>query len=325
MHNYDRWVERVLRLLRQGFEGLRNEEAEVRDQRLERLAHRIASKTYYGDPDFPPAVALHARIQHLEDRYERLENQVAFSTSRILDELNKGFNRPAITCRMRDDDVSGPIAKLIVSGGPSLEALERGRAEADDFLSKWLGDAEEITILDPFLFKREKPRHDEVAETDEERQVAEHCHADELLALLGKGKRVNFIYRGNPDKGDGGPQKVTQGVANRIADRLKELGLKATFFVVEDLHDRVWMKLDKKGRWHAKVVGTSRGGVGRRPTYILSMEPGDCGEYLTFVHSLMARAQKSHERPIDFKKPRQNKVSNSGRTRKVGVNLVAGT
>ena len=319
MTSFDRWQRHIFRLLHQNLQGADSKEEEVRDLKLERLALRIAHDTYFGGPDFPPVVELHARIRFLEDRYERLEDQVGASTSRILDELNRGFSRPEITCRMRDDDVSGAISKLIVSGGPSFEAIERGRTEADDFLSKWVEDAEEITILDPYLFKRERPRHDEVAETDEERLAAEYSYADELLALLGKRKRINFIYRGNPEKGDGGPLKVTQGVANRIADRLADLELKATFFVVEDLHDRVWMKLDKKGRWHAKVVGTSRGGIGRRPTYILSMEPEDCGEYLTFVHSLMARAQKSHERPIDFKKPKPKKVSNSGLIRKVGA------
>lgn len=319
MNNVEKWEKHVLCLLRQDIKDPHDKEMETRDQRLENLAHRIVFDIYYDGLDFHQVVELHARIQHLEDRYERLQEQVGSSTSLILSELKKGFNRSGITCRMRDDDVSETMTKLIVSGGPSFDAVERGRTEADDFLSKWLEDAEEITILDPFLFKRERLRNDEVAETDEERKAAEHCHADELLALLGKRKRINFIYRGNPDKADGGPQKVNQGVANRVADRLAELELKATFFVVEDLHDRVWMKLDKKGHWHAKVVGTSRGGIGKRPTYILSMEPDDCDEYLRFVRSLMARAQHSHDRPIDFKKPRPKKVSNSGRIRKVGV------
>jgi hypothetical protein len=318
VHNYEKWVERILSQLRRNLDSQRIEVKEGWEQRLEHVARRIADDTYYGYPDSAPGVVLLARIRQLEGQYEKLENQVASATSSIIDELNKGFNRPAIACRMRDEDMSAGIAQLIVSGGPSVQAVKRGRSEADDFLSTWLEDAEVVTILDPFLFKRENPHPDQV-ETDAARQAAEHRHADELLALLGTRKRVNFIYRGNPDKSNGGPQKVTQGVANRIADCLEVMALKATFYVVEDLHDRVWMKLDKKGRWHANAVGTSRGGIGRRPTYILSMEPDDCGEYLTFVHSLMDRAQQSHERPIDFKKPRSNKISNSGRTRKVGV------
>jgi len=278
----------------------------------------LAKDLYFGYQDFPLERELLTRIRQVEAHNEKLQSQIASATSSILEELDKGFNRPAITCRMRDDDGLAGIAQLIVTGGPSLQAVERGREQADNFLSIWLEDADEVTILDPFLFKREKPFQDEV-ESDAVRQAAEHRHADELLALLGKNKRVNFIYRGNPNKGDGGPQKVTQGVANRIADQLDVLALKATFYVVEDLHDRVWMKLDKKGCWNANVVGTSRGGIGKRPTYILPMGPNDCGEYIKYVHHLMSRAQKSNERPIDFKKPRANKVSNSGRTRKVGA------
>ncbi len=318
MKNFERWEKYVLLLLRQNFQDACNEEVDAINKRLERLAKRIAYDTYFGGLDLRPVVELQNRFRHLEDRYERLENQVSSAMSIILNELTRGFNRPAIRCRMRDDDESDTITKFIVPGGPSSEIVERGRIQADDFLSNWLEDALEITILDPFLFKRETPSHSEVAETHEEREAAETRHADDLLALLGKRKQINFIYRGNPNKGDGGPLKVTQRVANRIADRLSELEIKATFFVVEDLHDRVWMKLDSRGRWHAKVIGTSRGGIGKRPTYILSMEPEDCAEYLKFVRSLMDRAQKNHERPMDFKKPRPKKVSNAERIRKGG-------
>lgn len=314
MLSYDRLVKRILQQLRQTLDG----EGEalttgVLEQRMEQAAHRIAQDVYYATSEFPPVEALHSRMRHLEVQYEALAVQVAAGTASVIGELNKQFDRSTISCRFREENMSAGIAQFIVSGGPSPEAIEQGRIEADENLSMWLKDAAEVTILDPYLFKREKPRSDEI-ETDVEREKAECRHADELLTLVGRNKRVNFIYRGNPDKGEGGPHKVTQGVANRISDRLEETGLQSTFFVVEDLHDRVWMKRDGKNRWHAKVIGTSRGGIGKRPTYIIDMHAKDCERYLKFVKSLMARAQTSHERPIDFKKPRPKRVSNSGRT-----------
>ena len=316
MLTYEYLVRRILSQMQQALEGQRDETHDW-NRRLEDLAHRIVKETYF-DVEFTRSGAFfRERMDRIESQYRNLDEKVAKSTSVILNRLEAGLNRPALACRMRDADVAGDFAQFIVNGGPSIQALEQGQTEADGFLERWLADAEEVTILDPFLFKREKPLHDEV-ESDEVRQAAEVQYADDLLKVLGKKKKVNFIYKGNPDKRDGGPQKVNQVVANRIADRLGTLQLKATFFVVNDLHDRVWMKRKKNSDWKAHALGTSRGGIGKRPTYILPMSSDDCESYMNFVDSLMDRAQKSHERPIDFKRPRTNRVSNSGRVRRIG-------
>lgn len=316
MDIYSSLVQRVLSQMKQALEGRRDEAGEW-DERLEGLARRIVEEVYFDMPFTRPSALFRERLDRIEWQYRSLDEKVAELTVTILERLEAAVNRPALACRMRDDDVAAGLAQLIVAGGPSIRAVERGRTEADGFLERWLADAEEVTIIDPFLFKREKPRYGE-GECEEVRQVAEVQYADDLLKVLGRKKTVNFIYRGNPDKGDGGPQKVNQGVANRIADRLGSLELKATFFVVDDLHDRVWLKREKDSGWRACAIGTSRGGIGKRPTYILFMEPDDCKYYMKFVDWLMEQAQKSHERPIDFKRARPKKVSNSGRVRRVG-------
>ncbi|WP_241075894.1 hypothetical protein [Achromobacter insuavis] len=305
MKDYDQWIEYIVFQIKNSLDVSLKENAENFEQQITIIARRIAMDARFFGHANPPDEELLYRMRQLEDKYETMGTEIIAATTVLKNELRKELNRPVIACRMRDEELSSEFTQFIVSGGSSQTAVERGRAESDEYLSKWLQDGVEITILDPFLFKREAPRHQE-AETDAEREAAEHRYADELLALVGRNKRINFIYRGNPDKGDGGPQKVTQGVANRIADRLAKSALQATFYVVEDLHDRVWMKLDQKGRWHANVVGTSRGGIGKRPTYIVPMDPEDCGQYLKFVHWLMACAQKSHERPINFKRSRRN-------------------
>jgi hypothetical protein len=315
MSTYEFLVQRILSQLQRALEGRRDETHEW-NGRLEDLARRIVEDFYFDIPFTRSSALFGERMDRIERQYRILDEKVAESTSAILERLEAGLNRTALACRMRDGDVTGGLTQLILAGGPSIQAVEQGRTEADGFLGRWLTDAEEVTILDPFLFKREKPRHDEV-ESEEVRHAAEVQYADELLKVLGKEKKVNFIYRGNPDKGDGGPQKVNQVVANRIADRLRSLELKATFFVVDDLHDRVWMKRKKNGDWQAHALGTSRGGIGKRPTYILPMSSGDCDSYMLFVDSLMDRAQKSHERPIDFKRPRAKRDSNSGKVRRI--------
>ncbi|HEL7748572.1 TPA: hypothetical protein UL761_000071 [Stenotrophomonas maltophilia] len=245
----------------------------------------------------------HRMLDIFEEQQQRLEQHVSKETASILRSIESIRSSETAVCRFRDGPPMGDFSQLIVAGGPSSKAVAQGRAVADDFLKSWLLDAVEITILDPFLFKREAPWSD-TPETADERAAAEVKYADDLLQVIGKNKKTNFIYKGNPGRSDGGPIKVTQGVANRFAARMGEFRMKPTFYVVDDLHDRVWMKRDDRARWHACAVGTSRGGVGKRPTYILQMSPEDCAEYLKYVEYLIGTAQKSHERPLDFKRKR---------------------
>lgn len=316
MRVYENLVRDLTLRMRQVMESEQFDSREL-DRRLEILARDIIEKVDSSSALWRHGIFLDKRINQIADHYEFLDRKISESTSIILEKLDAGADRAASVCRLRSNDASNGIAKLIVTGGPSIHALERGRAEADGFLKKWVSDAEEITVIDPFLFKREKPSH-ETPETEEEQHSAEVKYANELLMILGKSKKVNFIYKGNPDKRDGGPQKVNKVVAETVANRIGSLALKSKFFVVDDLHDRVWIKRTKKQDWHALALGTSRGGIGKRPTYILPMSADDCESYMHYVESLMHRAQLSHERPIDFKRPRETKKSNSGKVRRIG-------
>jgi len=240
--------------------------------------------------------------------------QTVASNDAVLKQLQALTESPRPFCALRESEGEGGYAEWIISGGPSLAANSDGKREHDGLLREWLEDAVEIIAIDPFLFKRE--RGNGKHESDEERDNLNHAYADALLDVVGRDRVVNFIYRGNPSKDEGGPIKVTQGVANRIADSLEKLALKANFYVVEDLHDRVWLKKKKSNTWAGRVIGTSRGGIGSRPTYMIDMSADDVVHYWPYVEHLKRSAQLSHERPIDFKKAPPKKASNSGRTRR---------
>jgi hypothetical protein len=259
------------------------------------LEHEIEWRRYYH----------HEIFRQLED-INKKQNDFDSSIKEISSTLGDGILREirsiGHSCPLIGSQSSNGPIELIVNGGPSTTAKERGKNQADEALSDWLRDAVEVVAIDPFLFKREKTHgHSETAEETAKYDVD---YADALLDIFGTNRAIKFIYKGNPSKNEGGPTKVSQGVANRIADQLATKKLKVTFHVVEDLHDRVWLKRDAKERWHGKVIGTSRGGIGRRPTYIIDMTQSDVSNYHPYVTHLISASQQSHERPIDFKKAR---------------------
>ncbi len=149
MSTYEILVQRILLQMRQALEGQRDETHEW-DRRLEDLARRIVEETYFDVPFTRSGALFRERMDRIEWQYRSLDQKVTESTIVILDRLEAVINRPALACRMRDDDVAGGLTQLIVAGGPSIQALERGRTEADGFLERWLADAEEVTILDLF-------------------------------------------------------------------------------------------------------------------------------------------------------------------------------
>lgn len=252
----------------------------------------------------------HIIFRQLDD-INKKQNDLESSVKDISSALEGGVLREirsiGNSCPLNRSQSSNNPIELIVDGGPSTTAKARGKSQADKALSDWLRAAVEVIAIDPFLFKREKAHGH--SETPEEAAKCDVDYADELLDIFGAKKSIKFIYKGNPSKSDGGPTKVSQGVANRIADQLAVRELKATFHVVEDLHDRVWLKLDAKKGWQGKVIGTSRGGIGRRPTYIIDMTQDDVRNYRLYVDHLISVSQQSHERPIDFKKIRRTRAS----------------
>jgi len=242
------------------------------------------------------------QLNNINKKQSDLDSIIKEMPSVLGDEISRGIRSVGHSCPLIGSQSSNTPVELIVNGGASVTAKERGKNQADEALSSWLQDAVEVIAIDPFLFKREKTAdHNETTEDTSNYDVD---YADALLGIFGTNKTIKFIYKGNPSKNEGGPTKVSQGVANRVADQVTSKKLKVTFHVVEDLHDRVWLKRDGKERWHGKVIGTSRGGIGRRPTYIIDMPQADINNYLPYVTHLISMSQQSHERPIDFKKTR---------------------
>ncbi|MDE1712698.1 hypothetical protein PWG14_08365 (plasmid) [Chromobacterium amazonense] len=202
-------------------------------------------------------------------------------------------------CRFKAGDASNDIMQLITTGGPSLLAEYNGKKQIDKTLAEWLEPAKEVICIDPYLFKRSQSG----TETQEEVIAKDNDYADQLLGVLGERKQVQFIYRGDRSKGKSA-LKVLPNVANRVEAQIPLRNIKATFRVVEDLHDRVWLMRDARNKWHAKVVGTSRDGIGKRPTYLIDMSSDDCTAYRSYVDYLIGVSQVSHERPINFKEVR---------------------
>lgn len=246
------------------------------------------------------------QLEDINKKQNDLESSVKDISATLGDGILREIRSIGHSCPLIGSQSSNGPIELIVDGGPSTTAKARGKNQADEALSDWLRDAVEVVAIDPFLFKREKT-HDH-SETAEESAKYDVDYADALLDVFGTNKAIKFIYKGNPSKNEGGPTKVSQGVANRIADQLATKKLKVTFYVVEDLHDRVLLKRDAKERWHGKVIGTSRGGIGRRPTYIIDMTQNDVSNYHPYVTHLISASQQSHERPIDFKKARSQRA-----------------
>lgn len=304
----------IYRILRRYVEAVRRPDQE---EGAERVCERISQELY---ERFRPTISemfmlpeVLREMRETRDHQVWLLRQTLASNDAVSKQLQALAESPQPFCALRESEGEGGYTKLIISGGPSLAANSGGKREHDAHLREWLDDAVEVIAIDPFLFKRE--RGNGKHESDEERDHLNHAYADALLDVVGSDRVVSFIYRGNPSKDEGGPIKVTQGVANRIADRLGELALKANFYVVEDLHDRVWLKKKKSNVWSGRVIGTSRGGIGSRPTYMIDMSDDDIGDYWPYVEHLKRSAQLSHERPIDFKKAPPKKTSNSGKTR----------
>lgn len=196
---------------------------------------------------------------------------------------------------------------FIIRGGETTEANLKGRLMADKILAQWLLDAKEVIAIDPYLFKRSQSAG-KVKETTEVALAADEAYADELLAVLGKNKTVRLIYATQAGVDGRGTVKVSSGVADRINNQLNVLGLKASFYAVDNLHDRVWLKLDKHGKWTARVVGTSRDGIGKRPTYIIEMDDKDCTEYRSYVDYLLGTSLVSHDELINVKRSRPRRM-----------------
>lgn len=224
--------------------------------------------------------------------------------------IERSFNqvRP---CILQSQGAETLNLGFIVQGGETTEANLKGRLMADKILAQWILDAKEVIAIDPYLFKRSQSTS-KIKETTEVALAADQAYADELLAVLGKNKNIRLIYSTQAGVDGRGTVKVSPGVADRINDKLGDLGLRASFYAVDNLHDRVWLKLDKYGKWTARVIGTSRDGIGKRPTYIIEMDDKDCTEYRIYVDYLICTSLVSHDELINVKKSKPRRMRKAG-------------
>ena len=238
--------------------------------------------------------------------YESRLHDVTHRLGKIEKLLERGKSDDAAICRWRQEGEEHEILKLIIAGAPASnggqidsEKKNEGLKIAVETLQNWLKNANEVTVIDPFIFKRSQPNH--YTEKKEETERLDKSHAQAILDILGKMDVVHFFYKTNTgDKTD----KVSKGVADYIESNVKNNIKKVYFHVVEDLHDRIWIRKIQNEKDSAKVVGTSLDGIGKRPTYLLDLPLIDVPVIMKYVDSLRKVAQMDTSRPINFKKLR---------------------
>ena len=176
---------------------------------------------------------------------------------------------------------------LIISGTSSTLSPEKGQKEAGHALKKWLENAKEVVIIDPYIFKRSSNSD----ESDDDRATKDSSHISRLVDTVGTVKNITFIY-GFAEKKS---KIISLGIAEKIANALRKPGFKVKYYCAKNLHDRVWIKTDSAGMTSAKVIGTSWDGIGNRPTYIIDMDDNDLSQYMNYVRYLIQTSEPSHD------------------------------
>ncbi|MGG7649364.1 hypothetical protein ACQ4OB_15240 [Pseudomonas sp. ES4] len=246
----------------------------------------------------------------IEEYFERYIYDVFHTNRRLslqLEELDKKLSRTIniepFHCPLNGGGSSTSPTELIVAGGSSNSAIEKGRKQSDTILKKWLENSSKVHIIDPYIFKRSHSKK----ETKDESLVLDRKYIEDLLDVIGRDKEVDFIYKSKIS----GDTKISPTIANIVETSISKQNLKAKFWVAPDLHDRIWISEDSKGNTSAKVLGTSRDGIGKRPTYILDMPPEDIREYWKYVKHLKEISQKNNSRPTHYKPENTKKTENS--------------
>lgn len=309
MNNFRQEIEYLLRHeFRHIFDQL--EVRADRDALIEKLSRRLWEVLSHRD-EVRSNIA--RELLHSLEKRRWLDSEVLTQLSAIKEQMaenaiqiERSLNQER-QCVLQSQGSETNNLGFIIRGGETTEANLKGRLMADKILAQWLLDAKEVIAIDPYLFKRSQSAG-KVKETTEVALAADEAYADELLAVLGKNKTVRLIYATQAGVDGRGTVKVSSGVADRINNQLNVLGLKASFYAVDNLHDRVWLKLDKHGKWTARVVGTSRDGIGKRPTYIIEMDDKDCTEYRSYVDYLLGTSLVSHDELINVKRSRPRRM-----------------
>ena len=143
-----------------------------------------------------------------------------------------------------------------------------GRSQAVESLRGFIGDAEKITICDPYFFSA----------TEKDRAgYIEYIH--DLIPL--KCEKLE-IYT-NPNNIQ---EKMIISIENSLKKKLRVYG-------TEGIHDRVWLA-DSHSKRRGCVVGTSLNGIGKKISFILRLPKNDVNDFERELYILRSSG-KIHE------------------------------
>lgn len=169
-------------------------------------------------------------------------NELILELAKMLDYLLlKGVK---VECR---SEPSGVISFMTVKG-------ELGRAQGIESLRGFIGEAEKITVCDPYVFSSSK---DEM-----EKQL------EDILYLIPRGCKRLEVYT-NPDR-------VYRPLINEVVRSLTST--RVLVFFTRSIHDRVWLIGNKSNR-HGCITGTSLNGIGKRISFILRLPKKDVSDF----------------------------------------------
>lgn len=261
--------------------------------------------------DVESLAALYERIEGRLYRAERnvhehintVESELAEKLDAIKEQIlaNKQTFVPTRCVYAEDkESIEGGIARFILSGGSSLQAQDRGKREFAEEMRSWLTDAEEIALMDPYLFKRSRLVHSATGKNLEE-NILMHAIAEDtkyvnrLIEIVGPKKRkVSFFYDSDHKN------HLTPAVLNIFTKQIAKVATKPFYYASDKIHDRVWLRKRSK-TWEARVIGTSLDGIGKRPTYVMQMEHADVKDYLKYINYLKKNSIQSRDEPITKK------------------------
>lgn len=146
-----------------------------------------------------------------------------------------------------------------------------GRAQAVESLRGFIGDAEKITICDPYFFS--------ATEKDREEYIE---YINDLIPL--KCEKIE-IYTNS--------KNIQEKMITSIGKSLKK---KLKVYTTEGIHDRVWLA-DSLLKRRGCVVGTSLNGIGKKISFILRLPKNDVNDFERELHILRSSGKINRYSP----------------------------
>lgn len=155
----------------------------------------------------------------------------------------------------------------------------KGRDQGNNKLGRWLKDAKNITIVDPYFFDKGSYK-----------DVLDYNRALEFI-LPPTVQKLEVFY--NPDYHN-------KEVGVQLNKDLQTKNVSRTYVASKNIHDRVWIKERKSdGAMLAKVIGCSFHNIGKKPTYILDLPSFDLDEYMKDLKHIREESESVIAHDID--------------------------